>query len=397
MAKPAADHAESPSDKPPRRRWQWPLALKMFVAFLAILSFVGGWIIWRGYEQLAAIEKIEHTSVGGMKGWVTCEPIGPTWLRDGLGAERMRMFDRVTAVQCFLESPDPKLVCEIGCWSHLKEMGIFFFPKDQSRLQSLKTLSEVRQVVSQWAEQNREMETGFQHFHGFDELMQLGFHGPSVTDRDLDWLENLTNLNLLILEICPITDVTVYRIRTLKKLVYLRVPVTLITDDGLRPIGELTSLKTLDLAGTQVTDAGLTQLQNLTELEDLHLQGTEVTSAGLARLSSFSKLNRLEFEAEKIDDEGLRHISALPHLTSLHLQKSPITDAGLEHLQSMENLEDLHLDGTAITDAGLRILKKMTNLKGLSVNDTKVTAAGVAELKLALPELHINHSTGLGH
>jgi Leucine-rich repeat (LRR) protein len=413
MPEPVIDTAASSTDRPPRRRWRLPLALKMFVTLLAMLTAAGGWIIWRGYRQLAAIEQIEQSTSGGMKGEVKCEPIGPTWLRKQLGADRMRMFDRVTQVGCYLESPNPELFREIGHWSDVTQLGIFLGPMDQSEFKSLTTLADFRRVVSQWAEQNRETETGFKHFRRSTQLKLLGFQGPLVTDRELDSIENFPNLTHLIFELAPITDVTARHFSKLKKLEFLRVPLTLITDEGLRHISELSNLNFLDLSGTQITDAGLAHLQGLPNLESVLLKGTEITNAGLAHLSRLPKLAGLGLDSEKIDDEGLRHIStlinvrildlsraritdsglehlqALTNLTSLTLTESRITDAGLEHLQALRNLEALYLNGTETTDAGLVHLKNLTNLNVLRVHDTKVTAAGVEELERALPKLHV--------
>jgi len=413
MPEPVIDTAASSTDKPPRRRWRLPLTLKMFVTLLAMLTAAGGWIIWRGYRQLAAIEQIEQSKLGGMKGEVKCEPIGPTWLRKQLGADRMRMFDRVTQVGCYLESPNPELFREIGRWSNVTQLGIFLGPMDQSEFESLKTPADIRHVVSQWAEQNRETETGFKHFRRLTQLKLLAFQGPSVTDRELDCIENFPNLTHLIFELTPITDVTARQFSKLKKLEFLRVPLTLIADEGLRHISELSNLNFLDLTGTQITDAGLAHLQGLPRLESLILKGTEITNAGLAHLSRLPKLAGLGLDSEKIDDEGLRHIraltnvrildltrarvtdagfehlQALTNIRSLTLTESRITDAGLEHLQALRNLEVLYLDGTEITDAGLVHLKTLTNLNFLRVHDTKVTAAGVEELERAFPKLDV--------
>ena len=413
MPGPVIDNAASSTDKPPRRRWRLPLALKMFVTLLAVLTAATGWIIWRGYRQLAAIEQIEQSKPGGMKGEVKCEPIGPAWLRKQLGAERMRMFDRVTQVGCLLERPNPELFREIGHWSDVTQLGIFLGPVDQSKFKSLRTPADFRHVVSNWAEQNRETETGFKHFRRLTQLKILAFQGPAVTDRELDCLENFSNLTHLAFEFTPITDVTVQHFSKLKKLEWLRVPLTLITDEGLRHISELSNLNFLDLTGTQITDAGLDHLQGLPNLVELYLKGTEITNAGLARLTRLPKLAGLDLESEKIDDEGLRlisaltnvrivnltrarvtdagfeHLKALTNIRSLDLTESRITDSGLEHLQGLTNLEELRLIGTDITDAGLVHLKTLTNLNQLWVHDTKVTAAGVEELERALPKLHV--------
>lgn len=413
MPEPVVETPASSTDKPPRRRWRLPLVLKMFVTLLAVLAAVTGWIIWRGYRQLAAIELIERSKYGSMTGSVKCEPIGPAWLRQQLGADRMRMFDRVTEVGCFLESPNSELFREIGHWSDVTQLGIFLGPTDKSEFKSLNTPADFRRVVSQWAEQNREAETGFKHLRRLTQLKILGFQGPSVTDRELDSIENLPNLTHLGFEFTPITDVTARHFSTLKKLEWLRVPFTLITDDGLRPIGELSNLNFLDLTGLQITDAGLAHLQGLPSLEGLNLKGTEITNAGLAHLGRLPKLAGLGLDSEKIDDEGLRHISAMTKIRGLdltrarvtdagfeHLQaltnirmldltESRITDAGLEHLQALKNLEELRLNGTETTDTGLVHLKTLTNLTSLWLHDTKVTAAGVEALERALPKLHV--------
>ncbi|MBS0266894.1 MAG: hypothetical protein JSS02_33515, partial [Planctomycetes bacterium] len=264
MSEAFADTAASSTDKPPRRRWRLPLAVKMCVVLLVLLTIAGGWIIWRGYRQLAAIEQIERSKSNGFKGEVKCEPIGPAWLRGQMGADRMRMFDRVTDVGCYLESPNPELFREIGNWSDVVRLQIILGETHETEFFEVNTLADFQQLQSERAEQNRETETGFKHLRRLTQLKRLSFQGLSVTDRELDALENFPNLTHLSFEFTPITDATARHFSKLKKLEVLRISETLITDEGLGHISGLNQLKTLDLRRTSITDAGLKHLQALT-------------------------------------------------------------------------------------------------------------------------------------
>ena len=349
MADRMTTSADPTIDKPPRRRRRWPVALKIFGGVLLVLGVCSGWILWRGYRQLVAIEKIEGSVKWGVRivridrlgsPPVVTDPVGPMWFRKRLGGERMRMFDRVTEVNLDLSSRDPELLQEIGRWSDVSSLTIQ--PDAKSRLEFIaKTPAEVRNSRMQLAKSNRTSGCGFEHLRGLTNLKILDIYIPNATDRDFDWLERAPNLVELHIEDAAITDATAIPIGKLSRLEYLSLPNTLIGAEGLRSIGALTNLDHLELSATRVSDAGLAHLKNLTALNHLDLDLTE------------------------------------------------ITDAGLVHLQDL-NLQSLYVAHTKITIDGLIRIRKLKNLKSLSINKCNFTTPAYLEFKLLYSDLSIS-------
>src|SRR5437899_1044585 len=90
MAAPATSTSDPTTDKPPRPRRWIPVSLRMLVAVLTSLGVACAWYGVTGYRQLTAIRELES-----VPGDVRTKPVGPGWLRDWVGIERMRMFDEV--------------------------------------------------------------------------------------------------------------------------------------------------------------------------------------------------------------------------------------------------------------------------------------------------------------
>jgi hypothetical protein len=78
------------------------------------------------------------------------------------------------------------------------------------------------------------------------------------------------------------------------KVVKLKMANKDVTDKVLEAVRGLSDLQELDLDDTQVTDAGLDALKGLKKLEILHLENTKVTDRALETLDGLEKLTRLE-------------------------------------------------------------------------------------------------------
>lgn len=92
-----------------------------------------------------------------------------------------------------------------------------------------------------------------------------------------------------------------------------------------------------------------------------------------------------------LNDDELMYVGELKHLGTLNLANTRVTDAGMVHLRGLTRLTRLNLEWTHVSDAGLVQVKRLTQLKVLYLRGTRVTDAGVKELKLAIPNCHIEH------
>jgi len=119
------------------------------------------------------------------------------------------------------------------------------------------------------------------------QVVDLTMEGVSITDRGLEKLRALAQLNRLILNDCPISS------------------------DGLKVLAELPLCET-------VTSIGL--------------RATKVKNDDLTWLKSFSKLERVDVSQTAITDASLPPLALLP-LKVLNVAQTKVTPAGLEQLQ----------------------------------------------------------------
>ena len=109
-----------------------------------------------------------------------------------------------------------------------------------------------------------------------DALMQLGagvtrdlsgavefveLRGAQITDSELKYLKDLTNLKRLSVSITGITDAGLKHLQGLTNLGFLDLTNTDVTNEGLKHLWELTLAKTIRLYGTAVSDAGVKKLK----------------------------------------------------------------------------------------------------------------------------------------
>jgi Leucine rich repeat len=108
---------------------------------------------------------------------------------------------------------------------------------------------------------------------------------------------------------------------------------TKVTDKGLNDLAGLKNLQRLDLFDTGVTDAGLKELAGLKSLRSLGLCHTKVTDAGLGELAGLQNLEYLNLARTAVTDEGLKELAGLNNLQSLLLGETKVTDAGVAELR----------------------------------------------------------------
>ena len=81
-----------------------------------------------------------------------------------------------------------------------------------------------------------------------------------------------------------------------------------VTDAELRYVQEFTELRGLGLPGTKITDTGLENLQGLSHLRYLSLYRTNVTDAGLEHLRELRQLRYLSLTGTKVTDAGVKRL-----------------------------------------------------------------------------------------
>lgn len=163
-------------------------------------------------------------------------------------------------------------------------------------------------------------------------------------------------------------------IRSLKDLEYLphlqvlRINEELLIEDY-SPLSNLTELKILSMAGCALSDESLSVISSLSALTELSINRNKITD-----LSTLNQLEQLEFlNASNNKLTTTVDISAFPRLKYLHL-----TDNGLYDLSGLSDLRELlYLDVSenAVTDlsplSGLKALEELS-LRGNRPDNVKV-------------------------
>jgi hypothetical protein len=102
---------------------------------------------------------------------------------------------------------------------------------------------------------------GEDFFADVSELMIWRLYGQGISDTELNYVEEMSQLKWLMLNDITFTDAGLCHVRGLSQLELLQLRNAQVTDAGLECIQGLNQLKELDLRQTQVTDAGIAKLQ----------------------------------------------------------------------------------------------------------------------------------------
>ncbi len=213
--------------------------------------------------------------------------------------------------------------------------------------------------------------------------------GPRISDRALQELASLPNLQQVEIEDAAITDDGLAHLLDLHRLEILRIRRCNITDKGLRHLAGLSRLRGLELQETQVTSAGLEILDRWPELKVLQLPGAPIDAACLARIGKLQKLEWLDLSGTNISSAGLASLTTLQNCTWISLARTAVDDQGLPHLSRLPNLQVIELAGTKISDAGLVSLQSLTKLEYLNLREAAVSEAGAAKLQKLLPACQV--------
>lgn len=297
----------------PRLRRFIRLSVRSLLLLVLVLAVWLAWMVNRAREQRQAVAAIREYGGFVSYDWEYVNgkhipgrsPSAPTWLRSALGDE---FFQEVVAVNLIVGTRP-----------------------DGTRGETVRRSDDV-----------------ILHLRAFPALRQLNIQETQATDRVMEVIGSLKNLEIL------------------------RMPRAAVTDRGIAKLRGLSRLKNLAVTHTRLTDASISHLKTLTQLEVLDLQGGNVTDRGMAHLRGMTNLKALllsndgSFVLQDITDAGMAHLSRLSKLEFLAIQRCKITDAGLESLKGLENLKVLWIIGSLTTPEGLkRFGEQMPALKSI--------------------------------
>ena len=223
------------------------------------------------------------------------------------------------------------------------------------------------------------------------QVVSVNYSSCQITDDDLLPLLQFPALRQLDLRFTPVTNAGLEYLEELSELEVCNLQGTSVTDAGLASIAHLTKLKSFSVERTQVSDLGLVHLKKLPRLETLYLGGCQVAGPGLNELVDLP-ISYLSFQDSKINDHVVEGIVKLKRLKTLGLDDTPVTNACLARLRALEELEVLWLDSSKVTNDAIDDLTALGKLQRLHLRNTAVTPDGYEKLKKRMPQTHIYYS-----
>lgn len=280
------------------------------------------------------------------------------------------------------------------------------------------------------------------HLRGLD-MRQIDF--DSITDRGLQSLASLTQLESLDLADLKISEQAVSYLRGLRGLRYLDMSGTRLTDRGMATLVELQSLQFLNVANTKLTEQAVPSIGQLVNLEDGDfLTGNAIRPENVYRhLSRLTKMRNFFFlfgdttrprdpaipkftgtirsldgvenvvEPTPLDrwqqlyserraafesvpytghrpppdfviakgHDVLDAIRGMTQLQFLALEICPCEDADLAMVEGMRQLKSIDLSGSRLTAAGFRHLVPLADLRYLNVSNSHASKDDLLVLK----------------
>jgi hypothetical protein len=134
-------------------------------------------------------------------------------------------------------------------------------------------------AAQDWVSGNRP----FRAIRGHTRLRELTLCEGTITDNDLEGIDQLVALEYLSLAKCPVGDKALLAASRLPRLRELKVYETRISDAGIASLARCQSLETLWIEATDVTDDGLMQLTECRNLRRMDVYGTRVSKQGMER------------------------------------------------------------------------------------------------------------------
>ena len=213
-------------------------------------------------------------------------------------------------------------------------------------------------------------------------------HYLDIADLDFLWFALIGNLKFLSAYSYDSTTSGLRHLALAQELRELNFYSPYITNRNLRDISRIPNLRRLSLESSEgmIEKEGLRNLAALTSLTELHLTSLWIGDTGLKYISQIPCLRVLDLNGSWVTDSSLRYLTNLKDLRYLRVNCSCLTDEGLRHLEGIQSLRMLNLSSSdRLTVSGLTFHGYLDRT-GPSPD---ITPEGVARLRKALPGCEI--------
>lgn len=167
-------------------------------------------------------------------------------------------------------------------------------------------------------------------------IVAVRFSNQSIDTSLLKDIVQMRYLRELFLQNCRLLDGDILALRPSSSLTRIELEQNPITDKAVLHLSQLPFLEVLDLQSCPITDVSLRALgKNCPQLWQLRLDDTLVSNSGLKSLSQSSRLRILGLNGTKVDDSGMRSLRGLTQLTHLELDRTDVTDDAIATLNAI--------------------------------------------------------------
>ena len=225
---------------------------------------------------------------------------------------------------------------------------------------------------------------------GLTKLKSVDIENGEITDRALEILKTLPDINALLLRRnLKLTDNAIKLFAEFPKLRTLKILYNGFTPTSLYDLENLKTVRVLDLRGLQVGDDTLIFLSELENLEELRIRSGSVSNAGIAELVKCQKLKTLELQDTSVGAGCGEFFKEMKGLRTLQIFRGGEFSAeAVAELGVLTNLEMLQLRAIGCNNEALLALKPLVNLRRVDFSELPgVDSATVIDVIKSYPKL----------
>jgi|GEM_PF-4146327 len=237
------------------------------------------------------------------------------------------------------------------------------------------------------------------HIGDMSKLEELDLYEGLFSDARISELTRLPELEVLGIEGCGITNLSIQHLRAIPKLRYLRLGWNPISASGLQQL-ENTKLARLELGGLAFRNEEASAVRDIESLQTLIVpDGLAISSIGFGSLSFMPNLTRLELGGGGLNDDdliSLRRMDKLRRLTLVDFED--ITGSFVTQMVTTGScVEELRLYGCdSLSDAGLEYISRLRNLDRLLLDLSNAGAVTQVTLSRIQNRSHLRELALLG-
>lgn len=191
----------------------------------------------------------------------------------------------------------------------------------------------------------RGTDAGSKHLKNLTSLRKLRFSPLGIPTKSMTHLSELKKLEELeILVVKADVDVGLVALQKMKQLKRLSLSAHL-TDKHLQNLSELTNLESLNVSHAQITDEGLAHLKSLTKLTELNLGWNKIQGPGLAHLKSLQQLSALTLDGNVfLGRASVEPLLELKGLQNIAVKGTSISGDDAKRLWQLPKLKSVDFD-----------------------------------------------------